>query len=57
MSSYFDYQSRKTRPREQVRDDIAPEPQIQDEPIEVQEDVLSQTGVIKFLRRIAGRDR
>lgn len=55
--NYFDYQSRKTRPEEKIREDVAPEPQPHDEPIEVQEDPLSQTGVLRFLRRVAGRDR
>jgi hypothetical protein len=48
--NYFDYQDRRTRKREVVQEE--PEP---DEPIEVKEDPLSETGVVRFLKRIAGR--
>lgn len=48
MSSYFDYQSRRTRPREQIRDDIAPEPQAHDEPMEVEESDPGQTWIGKI---------
>lgn len=55
LGDYTGWNDRKTRKREAVRHDIAPEQMPRDEPIQVTEDVLSQTGVIKFLRRIAGR--
>lgn len=53
MSSYFDYQSRRTRPREQVREDIEPvaaEPMLADEPMEVEESDPGQTWIGKMFR-------
>lgn len=55
LGEYTGWNARSTRKREAVREDVAPEPQPRDEPMEVQEDPLSQTGVIRFLRRVAGR--
>lgn len=57
LGDWTAWNSRMTRPRETVRDDIAAEPQPKDEPIEVKEDVLSETGILRFLRRVAGRER
>lgn len=48
--SYFDYQSRRTRPRETIREDIGPEPQSLDEPMEVEESDPSQTWIGKMFR-------
>lgn len=54
---YFGWSDRKTRKRESVTDVFVPaEPMLADEPMEVQEDPLSETGIIRFLRRVAGRN-
>lgn len=60
MTNYFDWAARATRKREVVREDLAELPAFEfkaEEPMEVSEDPLSETGVLRFLRRIAGRDR
>jgi len=57
LGEYTGWNARSTRKRESVREDVAPEPQPRDEPMEVQEDALSETGIIRFLRRVAGRER
>jgi len=57
--TYFDYQTRKQRRQETVYDlqaPPAPQESAQErrsEPMEVQEDPLSETGILRFLRRLA----
>lgn len=54
MTDYFGYNDRKTRKAVPVPPEPEPAPAV--EPvIEVQEDPLSETGIIRFLRRVAGR--
>lgn len=53
MSSYFDYQSRKTRPRERVIEEfatVAAEPMLADEPMEVEESDPSATWIGRIFR-------
>ncbi len=53
-NDYFAWNERQTRKREVARQPLQELPVLADEPIEVKEDPLSETGVVRFLRRIAG---
>lgn len=56
LSDWTSWNDRKDRPRERIREELPPpaEPMLA-EPMEVEEDVLSQTGVMRFLQRIVAR--
>lgn len=56
LGDWTSWNNRASRPREDVVDVFVPEPP-RPEPMEVQEDPLSETGIIRFLRRVAGRNR
>lgn len=52
---YFGWNERTTRKREEVDEPDDYHVVVPPEPMEVREDPLSETGVLRFLRRIAGR--
>lgn len=57
LGEYCGWADRRTRKRESVREDIAPEPQPRDEPMEVTEESLTDTAVTRIRRWIVGRQR
>lgn len=57
LGEYCGWADRLTRKRESVREDIAPEPQPRDEPMEVTEESLTDTAVVRIRRWIVGRER
>lgn len=57
LGDWTAWNNRTSRPREQVREDIEPEPMLADEPIEVTEESLTDTAVTRIRRWIVGRER
>lgn len=50
LGDWTAWNNRTSRPLESVREDVAPEPQPRDEPIEVEESDPSQTWIGKMFR-------
>lgn len=57
LGDWTAWNSRMSRPRETVREDVAPEARPEDEPIEVREESLTDTAVMRIRRWIVGRER